>query len=425
VTKKKIAADPWFQMFAAVAGTAAVISMFGTVSTRHNAPLKAPAPAATAAPAAPVAAPAPAAGPSGEAIAPAPKSSSDLATYDPQPGAEAPGGPTGAAPPAPDATPPPRMTLTGTGVGNTQGIVGAPQAGGGAVNGFLAMFGVRQQQAQAVPQVIEPPYSPVVPQHKGVFRVGPAGAMGADTSSVRDAVFSAASGDLILVEPGTYDGSLNFADKNVRIRGVGKEPGSVVITFTGPGSAIGFRAGTLDLQNLRVVRGAFQEFPLSRPGAAVHVAAGVLTMRNVELHSDDAAAPPLLVEHGDKQSTVMAAASALSGSRVNLIARGPAKVKFSGVTFDAALRPIVAWLDAVIELKDCRFLNSSGETAINAYENARVIMTGKQKVKVQTERGKDATSSEEIFGATVKPAITRSGFARDIFRRGRRVGDLP
>jgi hypothetical protein len=421
VTKKKVAADPWFQMFAAVAGTAALISAFGTVSTRH-APPKAAAPAAApAAAAVPAAAPAPA--PAGENISPAPKSSSDLATYDPL---SAPGGL--AAPPVPDpqGAPPaaPKMTLTGAGVGNANGIVAPAHAGG--LNGLFAglMGGLRGPQLVAGPAPM-PPANLVVPAHKGVFTVGPAGSMGSDTSSLSDAVYSAEAGDLILVEPGVYDGQVNVL-KDVRIRGTGVGPARVTIKWTGPGAAIVVRYTTLDLENVRVERGSFPEFPKAEPGGAVYVMSGSLTMRKVELHSEDSAAPALIAELGQKPTRVTAIDSALSGSKINMIVRGPVKVGFTRVSFDSVLRPIVAWLDAVIELNDCRFKGSNADTAINAYENARVTITGKQKVRIKTERGSDATSIEENFGGARKPALARGGgFTRDIFRRGRKAGELP
>lgn len=440
--KKNLLKDSWFQMFTAIAGVAYVVSALGTVSTHQGAAPATP-PAAVPAAAKSAAAPAPAAAaqaPSGfgseSAITPSPRSSSDLATYS---GVSAANGLNMVAPPAPASMPdpaaganpgsPPRMTITGTGVGNTQGIVGPGVnmgGGGGALSGIISRFwggGQTQVAQQAQPQTL--PYNRVVSVRKGLFSVGASGMTGADTSSLRDAVFSAASGDLILVKPGIYEGPVEVLNKSLRIRGTGSTPGAVKVTWTGSGATISVRNGTLDLENVRVERGPNYVYPKTEPGGAVYATASTLTMRKVELSSTDGAAPPLIVEHSGKPTLVLAYDSRLSGSKASLLARGPVKVKLTRVSFESADLAIAAWLDAIIELVDCTFpIWRQRPIEISAYEGAHVIVSGKEKPRINTVRGSDATAIEETFG-TKRVAIGRVGFARNIFARGRRPGTIP
>ncbi|MDD5301668.1 MAG: hypothetical protein PHS14_01055 [Elusimicrobia bacterium] len=437
--KKRLLKDSWFQLFTAIAGTACVVSVLGTASTRRGAAPASPPPAAPAAAksaeaAAPVpaaAAPAPS-GPGAEApITPAPRSSSDLATYS---GAGAATGLDLVAPPDPaaqtgpaagaDPSSPPKMTITGTGVGNTQGIVGG--SGGGMINGLIGrLMGVPQPQAAMQVQAQPAPLNRVVSARKGVIMVGPPGMAGVDTSSLRDAAFSAASGDLILVKPGTYDGPVEVQNKSVRIRGAGSNPIDVKVIWAGRGATIGVRNGTLDLEKLWIERRPDQENPRTEPGGSVYAIASTLSMRDVDLVSFDAAAPALIVEQGDKPTRVTADGGHLSGVVVDAVIRGPVKAKFTGVFFASVRRPVVAWIDAVIGFSDCSFgLGADAKPEIVAYEGARVTVTGKQKPPIITTRGSDATAIEEMFGAK-RAAIARGGFSKDIFRRGRRPGTLP
>lgn len=403
---KSAFSDSWFQMFAAVAGVACVVSLLGTVTSRHS-PAAAPPAAAN------------------EVITPAPAaSSSDLATYsanrDPSALVMGPGS---SAPPPPASAPDsaaPKMTLTGTGVGNTQGIVGsAPGGMGSLISGLLG-------RPQAVMQLAPPsaPLNRVVPARKGVFKVGPYASGGADTTSLRDAVYSADDGDLVLVEPGVYDGQIFVAKKSVRVRGTGKSAGEVKITWSGPGGAVVVRDGGLTLENLRVERGPFFENARTEPAGAVSVSASAVELRRVELDSGDLSAPPLIVDRGGKPSVVSVADSGLSGSKVSVLARGEATVKFTRVYFRFNLYPVAAWLDAKIVVEDCRFSGISKEAVINAYEGATASVKGRQKPRVNSARPREATSFEDSYGGR-RPVASSTGFARDIFRRGRSLGSLP
>lgn len=425
--KKRLMKDGWFQMFAAVGGVALVVSILGGVSTRGVPP---PAPAAAAAAAAPSMA-APAAAPPDPALAaaaggpitpPAP-SSSDLATYSGvNPASRSPGalimGP--ASPPPPSASPPqaaPQITLTGTGVGNTAGIVGGQGGGfGGLLGGLLGT-------PRATQQLIPIPTHRVTPSKPGVFTVGPSGTPGVDTASLRDAAYSASNGDLILVKPGTYEGPVEILNKSVRIRGTGAYPAAVIVRWTSPGAALSVRGGALDLENIRVERGAFHEPRKSEPGGALYAAASALTMRKVELDSSDSTAPPLIVEEGGKPARVTAEDSRISTIGAGALIRGAVKATFTRVTFHATKRPLAAWIDAAIELRDCVFLDTGEPSVIHAYEGARVTLTGKQRPYVSAVRGAEATGFEDSFGG----ARTAPGgsFARDIFRRGRQPGTFP
>jgi len=432
--KNRLLKDSWFQMFAAIGGVAMVVSALGTVSSRHDLPV--PAATATAPAAVPAAAPtakAPAAAVPGseEVITPAPASSSDLAAYNGSAAASrSPGAlimpPTASPPPpAPASNPAPQMTLTGAGIGNNQGIVGAAAGGGGVFGGFLSgLMGVAPRQAAPAAAT----YNRILPSQSGIFSVGKAGLTGSDTDSLRDAVFSAANGDLILVKPGTYEGPIEITGKSVRIRGTGASPGDVVVRWTGPGATISARFGALDLENVRVTRGSFFESPISKPGGAVYAAAATVTMRKVELSSDDSDAPPLIVEKIDSTTNqptrVSAEGSTLTGSRSNLIARGAVSMKFTRVRFESGALVGAAWLDAVIELVDCRFRATDKENVFYAYEGARVLVKGEPRPKINGVRGSDATTIEQSFGGA-RVASARGGFSRDIFRRGRQPGTLP
>ena len=405
---KGLLKDSWFQMFTAVAASAAVVSALGVVTASRSpepaAPAAGSAPAAAAAPAAPAPVSAPAAGP----ITPAPRSSSELATYG------------SAVPPASQPPPPPpQMTLTGAGVGNTQGIVGVPAGGG--VSGFLSGLlggGARTQPAQTT--VL--PANRVLAARAGVFNVGPG--TDADTPSLRDAVFSASSGDLIIVRPGSYDGPVEVLNKSLRIRGAGARPADVTVRWAGRGATISVRGGSLELERVRVERGTSFDFPKTEPGGAVYAVASTLLLRKVELDSADYAAPPLILEQGDRAARATVEDSKLSGSRANLLVRGPVKVKLARVSFEGFQLPLAAWIDAAVELEDCRFLGAEPVPAISAYEGARVTMTGRQKPRVNTARGAESTAIEDSFGVK-RASIARGGFSRDIFRRGRRPGSLP
>lgn len=426
--KKRLMKDGWFQMFAAVGGVALVVSILGGVSTRHAPP---PAPAAAAAPAAApsmaasaAAVPDPvAAAPAGGPITPAAPSSSDLATYSAvtrSPGAliMAPSAPP---PPPPSASPPqaaPQITLTGTGVGNTAGIVG------GQGGGFGSLLGGLLGTPRATQQLIPIPAYRVTPAKPGVFTVGPSGTAGIDTSSLRDAAYSASNGDLILVKPGTYEGPVEVANKSVRIRGTGAYPAAVVVRWTGPGAALSVREGSLDVEKIRVERGAFHEPRKSEPGGALYASASVLTLRKVELDSSDSTAPPLIVEEGGKPSRVTAEDSRISTIGAGALIRGAVKATFTRMTFHATKRPLAAWIDAAIEMRDCVFLDTGEPSVIHAYEGARVTLAGKQKPYISGVRGAEATGFEDSFGGARAPAAS-GAFARDIFRRGRRPGTLP
>ncbi len=430
--KNKLFKDSWFQMFAAIGGVAYLVSAVGGPSASH-APTAAPAPAPAPAAAKPAAAPAAqpeavvdAAAKASPAPAPSPDFNGSVAPRDPgavpDPVAQPAGG-GGAVPPPAQA---PKMTLTGAGVGNNQGIVGAPAGGGlGGLGGLLnGLLGGAQPQQQAVmqgrPGVV--PLNRVAPSRKGIYSVGPQGVAGVDTGSLRDAVFSAANGDLILVKPGTYEGPIEVVNKSLRIRGTGPNVGAVVVNWSGRGATITVRNGTLDLEKIRVEHGNANDFEKAEPSGAVYAIASVLRMDGVELDSADYGAPPLIAEQGDKPTRVTVQDSRFTGARANMVVRGPVKAKLSRVSFDSSV-PLAAWIDAFIELVDCRF-TGDGEAVISAYEGARVTSAGKWKPRVSSARDGDSAMIQDSFGAK-KRAPVKTGFSRDIFRRGRKPGSLP
>lgn len=432
---KRLMKDGWFQMFAAVGGVACVVWILGGVSTRSVPP---PAPAAASAPAAvpsmgaaaaalPEPAAAVAAGAADGPITPPAPSSSDLATYS---GVNSASRSPGAliAPPASSSPPPPQpapqITLSGTGVGNSAGIVGSPGVGlSGLLSGLLGPPARSAPvAARALPAL--PPLFRIAPAKPGIFTVGPPGTPGVDTSSLRDAVYSASHGDLILVRPGTYEGPIEILNKSVRIRGTGAAPSAVSVRWTGPGATISVRGGSLDLEMIRLERGGYQEPQKSEPGGALYASASALTLRKVELDSGDSAAPPLIVEQGGKPARVEAEDSRISTIGAGALIRGAVRASFTRVTFHATSRPLAAWIDAAVSMRDCIFLDTGAPSVIHAYEGARVTLAGKQKPYVSGVRGAEATGFEESFGGA-RAAAAGGGFARDIFRRGRQPGTFP
>ena len=305
--------------------------------------------------------------------------------------------------------------LTGAGVGNPQGIVGAPPAGGGLAGLLGTLMG---RTPPALP--LGAPAQLVVPAKPGVFSVDAAG--GGDTVSLRDAAFSAKSGDQIVVKPGIYAGPVEIVGKKIRIKGVASDPGAVAIKHSGRSAAIVVREGGLELDSVRVLFGNSGEYPPSEPHGALYVAGSSVLLRNVELGSADASAP-LIAEQSGKPTKIEVYGGQLMGGQANAIFRGPVRVKFTGTQFDGYKLPVVAWLDAAVELVDCRF-DSGGLASINAYEGATASVSGAQKLRVDAARGKDATTLEQSFGGA-KAAIARGGFSRDIFRRGRKPGTIP
>lgn len=419
-------------MFVAVGGIACVVSIFGGVSTRQAPP---PAPAAAAAPAAagPVETQVAAAlqdtsralDPADGPITPAPASSSDLATYSGVNAASRSPGALimGPSSPPPPPQPAPQITLTGTGVGNTAGIVAAPPGGlSGLLSGLMGPPGrTAALAARALPA--QPPLFRIAPAKPGIFMVGPPGTTGVDTSSLRDAVYSASNGDLILVKPGTYEGPVEIRNKKVRIRGTGGYPAAVIVRWTGPGAVISVRGGALDLEKIRLERGSYLEPQKTEPGGALYASASALTLRKVELDSGDISAPPLIVEQGGKAARVEAEDSRISTIGAGVLIRGPVTATFTRMTFHATSRPLAAWIDAAVSMRDCVFLDTGAPSVIHAYEGARVTLAGKQKPYVSGVRGAEATGFEDSFGGA-RAAAAGGGFARDIFR-GRKAGTFP
>lgn len=401
---KRALKDGWFQMCAAVAGLAGVVSLIGTTISHRTTPDPAPASAPAAVdPFKAAEAQAPATAPS-----PARPPAETLVVA-----------PSGAPPPAPvlAPTPPPapaqapKMTLTGTGVGNANGI-----AAGGA--GIARFFGIGGTPAPAVPALPQARY--VTPAKPGLFVVDAAG--GGDTTSLRDAAYSAATGDKIRVKPGTYDGPVEIEGKSVVITGEGRDPGAVTISHTGPSASVVVRDGSLELEKIRVVYGRAMESPPAEPHGALYATGSNVTLRNVELGSGSLNAPPLIVEKGSKASRVTVEDSHFMGGRANAVIRGKVAAKFTRTRFVQPEVLLVAWLDASIEIVDCR---SDLPGKFNVYEGADITVTGAQKPRVDRSRGSEATGVEQLFGPTRAQAARRSGFSRDIFRAGRKPGQLP
>ncbi|MBI5246726.1 MAG: hypothetical protein HY923_06060 [Elusimicrobia bacterium] len=402
---KRALKDGWFQMCAAVAGLAAVVSLIGGTVSRHMAPD--PAPASAPAAVDPFKA--------AQAQAPAaPAARAPAETLIVPPSAPVPASAPAPAP-APPPAPAPKMTLTGTGVGNAQGIAA------GAGGGIARFFGIGGTPAQVAAVQPLPQARYVTPAKPGLFVVDAAG--GGDTTSLRDAAYSAANGDKIRVKPGAYDGPVEIEGKSVVIAGEGRDPGAVTISHTGRSAAVVVRDGALDMEKIRVVYGQAMESPPAEPHGALYATGSNVTLRNVELGSGSLNAPPLIVEKGAKASRVTVEDSYFMGGRANVVIRGKVAAKFTRTRFNQPELAIVAWLDASVEIADGRF--DSGKK-INVYEGADAAVSGAQRPVVDRVRGAEATGIEQLFGPSRGAAARgRSGFSRDIFRAGRKPGQLP
>ena len=182
------------------------------------------------------------------------------------------------------------------------------------------------------------------------------------------------------------------------------------------------RDGGLELENVRVLYGSSGEYAPSEAHGALYATGSMTTLRKLELGSSGSYAPALIIEQGNKPSRLTVEESKLIGSIPNVIIRGPVKAKFYRTEFDGA-KPLVAWLDASVELSNCLF-KATASAVVNVYEGAAVVVTGAQRPRIDGTRGSDATSYERAFGPSAA-AVARGGFMRDIFRKGRKPGTLP
>lgn len=411
---KRVAKDGWFQMFAAIAGLAAVVSLLNRIEVKSGSAPTASAAAAPAASPAPASAPAPAAVPAGppeERITPLTSANSSLGLVSPSappPAAAVPPPPAPAAAAAP--APAPQMTLTGTGVGNSQGI---PSSAGG--RGIVSLIGGLLGGGSTRP--VLPPPGFVRPARPGVFNVDPAG--GGDTTSLRDAAASASDGDLILVKPGRYDGPVEVVSKKVTIKGLGNDAGAVTVSHSGPAASVVVRDGTLTMEKVRVMYGSSGEFPPREPHGALYAAASTVVLKGVELGVPGTGEPALIAEQGDKATTITVEDSELMGGRATVMLRGPLRARFVRTKISGRLAA-AAWLEARVSFVDCRF---DAQAAVSAYEGALAGFSGAGAPRVVTARDADSSAIEANFGSTA--AAARRGFSRDIFRRGREPGALP
>lgn len=421
---RKLSSDPWLQAFAALAVIAGGILLY------ERTPWRAAADAVETKAAAVAAAPSQAAerlvaDAMGSAQAAAAANASPLAAAPAAPAA-APAAPAAAAPSAP--APQPKLTVT------------PPPAQGG-------FAGIPAMTAPAGRHLGRPKKS-------GQWVVDQAGGAGSDTTSLRDAVFSAVSGDEILLRPGDYADGLDLGGKDLILRGSGARRDEVRIVLTDQPTLL-VSGGTTRLENLSVIK---RPSPSGADinGAALSVAAGTARLKGVELEVEGLPGAALRAADGAK---VYVNGGALKGTHADAMLRGRAHAEFKGTAFVHDINPVVAWNGARAVLRDCR-LRLDARGALRAYEGGSVTgadapVSAKRSpeersadsraygtppaVALQTAGGASANDPNSALyqiipmiqsgaqgaqGAGGPTGQTGSRFRKDIFRPGRKPGDI-
>ncbi|UPT73495.1 MAG: hypothetical protein M0D55_16735 [Elusimicrobiota bacterium] len=223
------------------------------------------------------------------------------------------------------------------------------------------------------------------------------------------------------MRPGIYEGPVEVTDKSLRITGQGSDPGAVTIRHSGRMAGVVVRNGSLEMEKVRVMYGTPNEFPIREPHGALYATGSTVLLRRVELGTPGFGEPALIAEQGDRPSRLTVVDSELMGGRATVILRGPLKARFTRAKIAGRL-PVAAWLEASVELADCRY-DDAPQTEINAYEGATATVTGPRRPRVVGVRGSESTAVEAYFGSST--SLVRRAFSRDIFRRGRAPGTLP
>jgi hypothetical protein len=241
-----------------------------------------------------------------------------------------------------------------------------------------------------------------------------------DSPSIARVIFSAADGDLVLIRPGMYLEPLMVLNKTLTFRGLGARPEEVLITSPSPTAVLEIFHGTVNLVNLRIE----PEKGFSATAAAVYVVSGRIALRDVVARSQGAA---IQAAQGQGSDTVVEAASSrLDGAYADVLVRGKARVAMKNVDFTNARQPLVVWRDTELRLDSCRFPKDA-KARIYAYEESSVSVNGTPSAPlVFTKRADpDAAADKAKFASDQKTRQpTRAGWTKDIFRPGRKPGDL-
>ena len=241
-----------------------------------------------------------------------------------------------------------------------------------------------------------------------------------DSPSIARVIFSAADGDLILIRPGMYLEPLMVLHKTLTFRGLGAKPEEVLITSPSPTAVLEIFHGTVNLVNLRIE----PEKGFSATAAAVYVVSGRVALRDVVARSQGAA---IQAAQGQGSDTVVEAASSrLDGAYADVLVRGKARVAMKNVDFTNARQPLVLWRDTELRLDSCRFPKDA-KARIYAYEESSVSVNGTPSAPpVFTKRADpDAAADKAKFASDQKSGQpARAGWMKDIFRPGRKPGDL-
>lgn len=291
------------------------------------------------------------------------------------------------------------------------------------------------------------------PRKSGEWVVDQAGGAGSDTTSLRDAVFSAVSGDTILLRPGDYADGLDLGGKDLTLRGSGARRDEVRIVLTDQPTLL-VSGGTTRLENLSIVK---RPSPSGADvnGAALSVAAGTARLKGVELEVEGLPGAALRAADGAK---VYFDGGALKGTHADAMLRGRAHAEFKGASFAHDINPVIAWNGARAVLRDCR-LRLDKRGAVRAYEGGSV--TGADEPLSSKRSSEERAADSRAYGTPPAVALQGSGsasgsdpnsalyqiipmiqgnapggpqgggqpavgsrFRKDIFRPGRKAGDI-
>lgn len=428
---KALRSDPWLQAFAAVAVLAAG---FMTVDFLRGAARSAETAASTALAAPSKAVEQLAGGAMNDALRVAQQSAApggpitplnaagSQALASPSPPAPAAAAPAPAAPaPTLTVTPPPPQAVNPFGSGP-----------------FGSLFGGSSGQPAAAPA----PQHLGRPKKPGEWVVDSSGAADADTRSLASALYSAVDGDLITLRPGNYAESGLVTNKSVRVRGTGKRPDETKVLFDlDPTWHV--NGGLLELENLRVVK-TRSLAGTENNGAALSVQSAKARLTDVELSVNGVTGAALRVGAGGK---VTMTGGLLQGTHADLLVRGKGEATLRRVTLKHDINPAIAWAGGYARLEACK-VALAPRGSFKAYEGGSIAGYVAAKKRDQPERAADSLAfgapagaapglaDEEndpaqalykiipIPGAKPQQPPTGSRFRKDIFRPGRRPGDI-
>lgn len=218
----------------------------------------------------------------------------------------------------------------------------------------------RQVPAAAAPLPAAEPEKPAAPKTPGRWVVGKDGAPGVNCASLGAAVASAADGDSIVVQPGSYEVSV-LTSKSLTISGGGSSPDAVELTNSlNPTFAIA--GGRMVMQNLTVANTSDAEY------WALSVARAALVLRNVNVKSSG---------KGVKvQGADLDAADCEFDASAGLSVSGKSKVKLTGVSITGRVVGISAQ-DSLADLQlDDSHISGGGGVGLRVSDGAWARVSG-------------------------------------------------